>query len=161
MFRHMRRIKQLLTDEEVIKILNEKESGVLATIGDDGYPYQIALNYAYVDGRIIMHGAKEGHKIDAIKANDKVSFCIIDKDDVLNEAYTTLYRNVIVFGRAHIIEDEQEARDAMLAFALKFNPDMASSLATLNESMPATAVIAIEIEHMTGKQSMRLVGASN
>jgi len=51
-----------------------------------------------------------GHKVDAIRNCDKASFCVIDKDDVQPEKYTTFFRSVIAFGRIHIIEDEQENR---------------------------------------------------
>lgn len=49
-------------------------------MGEDGYPYSIPLNHCYnpEDGKLYFHGAKTGHKIDVIKANDKVSYCVYD-----------------------------------------------------------------------------------
>lgn len=47
-------------------------------------------------------------KVDAIRNCDKASFCVIDKDDVQPEKYTTYFRSVIAFGRIRIIEDEVE-----------------------------------------------------
>ena len=77
MFRKMRRFKQQITDEQCIKVLKNAKRGVLSLIGEDGYPYGLPINqwYCEEDGKIYFHGAKEGHKIDAIKACDKVSFC--------------------------------------------------------------------------------------
>ena len=43
------------------------------------------MNFVYEDGKIYFHGAKEGHKIDAIKNNPKVSMSIIDQEDVIEE----------------------------------------------------------------------------
>ena len=49
-----------------------------------------------------------GHKVDALRACDKASFCVIEQDCVQPKEYTTYFRSVIPFGRAHIIEDESE-----------------------------------------------------
>ena len=73
MFRKMRRFKQQITDEQCIEVLKNAKRGVLSLIGEDGLP--INQWYFEEDGKIYFHGAKEGHKIDAIKACDKVSFC--------------------------------------------------------------------------------------
>ncbi len=73
MFREMRRAKQQLTKEECIRILKENKRCVLAVLGDSGYPYAIPLNYFYdeTSGKIYFHGAKSGHKIDALHKNSK------------------------------------------------------------------------------------------
>ena len=81
MFRKMRRFKQQITDEECRKILAEEGRGVLSLFGEDGYPYGIPMNYFYDEdeNKIYFHCAKEGHKIDALQANGKVSFCVLAK----------------------------------------------------------------------------------
>ena len=66
MFRKMRRNKQLLPLEECVEILNRGTSGVLAVTGDDDYPYAVPLSYVYYDNKIYFHGAKTGHKLDAV-----------------------------------------------------------------------------------------------
>ena len=68
MFRKMRRFKQQITDAECIEVLKKTKRGVLSLLGEDGYPYGIPIDHWYCeeDGRIYFHGAKEGHKIDAV-----------------------------------------------------------------------------------------------
>jgi uncharacterized protein len=105
MFREMRRNKQQLSDDEIDAILNKHSSGVLAVHGENGYPYTIPISYTFEQDHLYFHSAIEGHKIDAIRNNDKVSFCVIDQDDVIQKTFTTRYRSVIVFGRANIITD--------------------------------------------------------
>ena len=73
MFRKMRRKKQELTEKQCLDILRRAKTATLALSGDDGYPYSVPMNFVYEDGKIYFHGAKEGHKIDAIKNNPKVS----------------------------------------------------------------------------------------
>mgnify|MGYP002565222328 CR=1 FL=1 len=112
MFREMRRKKQALSPEENVEVLQRGTAGVLAVSGDDGYPYAVPLSYIYEDGKIFFHCAKEGHKLDGIARSDKVSFCVIDQNEIRPEEYTTYFRSVIAFGRARILEDaaEREAR---------------------------------------------------
>ena len=93
----MRRFKQQLNEDEVTRILQTATSGVLSVIDEDGYPYAVPLSFVYFDGKIYFHSAKTGHKIDAVKNCDKATFCIIDKDDVQPEKYTTFYKSVIAF----------------------------------------------------------------
>ena len=91
MFRTMRRFKQQLPDAETEQILEEGKTGVLGVIGDDGYPYTVPMNYLYKDGKIVFHGAKQGHKYDAMKNCDKVSFTVIAVDEVIPELVTNRY----------------------------------------------------------------------
>jgi len=69
MFREMRRKKQLLPEDACIAILQKGTSGVLAVLGDDGYPYAVPLSYVYHAGKLYFHCAKAGHKLDAIQSN--------------------------------------------------------------------------------------------
>ena len=80
MFRKIRRKKQELTEKQCLDILRRAKTATLALSGDDGYPYSVPMNFVYEDGKIYFHGAKEGHKIDAIKNNPKVSMSIIDQE---------------------------------------------------------------------------------
>jgi len=123
MFREMRRKKQLLSNEESIEILKYCTSGVLAVTGDDGYPYAVPLSYTMKDDKLFFHCAKEGHKIDSIKRNDKVTFCVIDKDEVVQKTFTTHFRSVIVFGKARILMEDSERRYALESLVEKYSPD--------------------------------------
>lgn len=159
MFREMRRKNQLLKDSESAQILKERTSGVLAVSGDGGYPYAVPLSYVYADGKIYFHCAKDGHKLDAIKRNDKVSFCVVDCDNVVPDEYTTYYRSVIVFGRARILSDE-EKRAPLEKLAAKYTPDDAEGRKKeIERFFERVCMVEIEIEHMTGKEAKELVSA--
>ncbi len=107
MFREMRRKAQILSQEDCITLLNHGTSGVLAVLGDEGYPYAVPLSYVYYDGKLYFHSAKSGHKLDSILRNNKASFCVIDRDEIVPAEYTSYFRSVIVFGTVQIIESEQ------------------------------------------------------
>ena len=158
MFRNMRRIKQLLPNETAVEILERNTSGTLALLGDEDYPYAVPISYVYADGKIYFHSAKAGHKIDAIKAHEKASFCVIDKDQIVPEEYTTYFRSVIAFGKMHLVEEESEIRRIATILALKYSPGYEEGIpAEIDSSIKAMAIIEMDIEHMTAKEAIELV----
>lgn len=162
MFREMRRKRQQLTETECIEILKRNTSGVLAVSGDSGYPYAVPLSYVY-DGRTLyFHCAKSGHKLDAIKDCDKVSFCVVDQDLVVPQKYTTYFRSVIIFGRASIVGQEDEIRSAIEKLAIKYYPDdsIDNRDSFIEKEYEALCMVKIQIEHMTGKEAKELINAN-
>ena len=158
MFREMRRIKQQLSKEECEEILARGKTGVLAVLGDDGYPYTVPINYYYTDGKIYLHCAKTGHKLDAIKKEQKVSFCVVAREDILQEKYTTLFKSVVAFGKAEILTDEAEIRASVTALAEKYCTDCLEGIpAEVEREFGILCMIKINIEHMTGKQGKELL----
>lgn len=158
MFREMRRKKQLLSEAEAIEILESCTSGVLAVTGDHDYPYTVPLSYTYKDNKLFFHCAKTGHKIDGIKRNDKVSFCVIDKDEVIQKTFNTLYRSVTVFGRAKILRDDDEKQYALESLLEKYSPDyFEEGQGEIESDWNNVCVVEIKVEHMTGKAAMELL----
>lgn len=159
MFRELRRKKQRLTENQMTDILKTAPYGTLAVMGDEGYPYAVPLNFLYENGAIYIHCAKSGHKTDAIKQNDKVTFSVVGRADVIKEKYTTFYQSVTVFGRAEIMENEKEIQKAITAFAIKYYPDDTEEnrKKAIDDEYAALCMIKIHIEHMSGKQTRDLV----
>ncbi len=157
MFREMRRKGQQLSTEDCEAILNRGTSGVLAVSGDGDYPYAVPLSYCYDGEKIYFHCAKTGHKLDAIKRNNKVSFCVIDADDIVPERFTTYYKSVVVFGRAHIITDSGDKRRAITALSEKYSPGEKNTQQEIEQSWERFCMLELDIEHMTGKAAKELV----
>lgn len=160
MFREMRRSKQILSREATEKILREGDFGVLAVAGDDGYPYAVPINYAVEGNKIFFHSAKTGHKLDAIKNNDKVSFCVVGKHEVVAEEFTTYFSSAIAFGRIKIVEDDADP-DKLRGLELLADKYSATASAERRAKelsrLSALVVPVMTIEHLTGKAARELV----
>ena len=153
----MRRKRQLLPTEESVSILEKMTSGTLALHGDDGYPYAVPVSYVYADGKIYFHTAVKGHKVDAIQTNGKVSFCVVEQDDVKPAEFTTYFRSVIVFGKARILEDENEKLSALRLLADKYSHGEAGMEAEIAKGFNHLLMVEITVEHLTGKESIEFV----
>ena len=162
MFRKMRRFKQELSAAEAREILEKGSCGVLACAGYDGYPYAVPVSYVFHDGHIYFHSAMEGHKIDAIRGCEKVSFCVVGQDHVVPEELTTYFRSAVAFGRARLIEDETEKRAALTLLGLRYLPNGDDEVQKhIDGAIARTAVVDIAIEHLSGKEAIELVRRKN
>ena len=161
MKREMRRIKQLLSEEKTVDIMKRNTAGVLALLGDDDYRYAVPISYVYSDGKVYMHSARQGHKVDAVRNHEKASFCVIDKDRIVPEEYTTYFRSAIAFGKVRLVEDGEEKKKAAELLGRKYYPGdtMENLIKVIDEAEKRFLVIALDIEHMTGKEAIELVGA--
>ena len=153
MFREMRRFKQQISKEECAQILREQPRGVLSMIGDDGYPYGIPLDHWYCeeDNRLYFHCAKVGHKIDAITACDKVSYCVMDEGFRRDGEWALNINSVVVFGRMRIVEDEEKKREICTNLMRKFTDDEEYLQKELANAFPRVNCLELAIEHITGK----------
>ncbi|MBR0415532.1 MAG: pyridoxamine 5'-phosphate oxidase family protein [Clostridia bacterium] len=153
MFRKMRRFKQQISLEECTELLKTEKRGVLSVIGENGYPYGIPLNHYYdeTDGKLYFHGAKEGHKLDAIKVCDKVCYTVFDKGYRKESEWALNVKSVVVFGKIALVKDEEQAREICTALCRKFTDDEKYLEHELQHALPRVQCLALTPEHMTGK----------
>lgn len=128
--------------------------GVLAVSGDNEYPYAVPLNYVYENGKIYFHGARSGHKLDSIRRQSKVSFCVIDEDQIVPDIFATDFRSVIAFGKAKEVEDYVEKTHATRLLNNKYAPGFFEAREKkLQMEWNILCVIRIEVEYLTGKEA--------
>ena len=158
MFRDMRRKEQALSREECLAVLDRGTSGVLAVQGDDGWPYAVPLSYAYEDGKLWFHCARTGHKLDAILREPKVSFCVVDRDQVVSQEYTTYFRSVIAFGTIRVLADDGEKRRAIEALAVKYAPEDSPEgrARYIEKDWAPLCMLEMAVDHLTGKEAKEL-----
>ncbi|MBR6419278.1 MAG: pyridoxamine 5'-phosphate oxidase family protein [Oscillospiraceae bacterium] len=152
MFREMRRFKQQLSEEECAELLRTVPRGVLSVCGDDGYPYGVPMDFVCADGKLYFHCAKEGHKLDAILRNDKVSFCIMDEGYRDAGDWALRIRSVIVFGRMRVLKDAEERITRLRQLGQKYYPDTESVESEIDRDAARAVVLELTPAHITGKR---------
>jgi len=154
MFRTIRKKKNELTVKAAEALLQSSRRGILAVNGDDGYPYAIPVNYFY-DGdarRIYFHGAKAGHKVDALRACDKVCFSVYGNERIKEEAWAPFMQSTVVFGRCHLVEDHAKSMVLLKQLAMKYYPSEQLADEEIASTGKAAQLFEIEIEHLSGKE---------
>ena len=153
MFRKMRRSPQALSREEAVEVLKKETRGVLSVQGDDGYPYGVPINHYYDEetGKLYFHGADFGHRVDAIRRDPKVSYCVFGQEYQKEGDWAKYVKSVIVFGRAELIEDPEGIEKWSRLLCSKFPCPQEYVDAEIEKDAKRTLCFAINIEDMNGK----------
>jgi len=153
MFREIRRAHQALSREDCIRLLTEEKRGVLSLLGDGGYPYGVPLNHYYSpeDGCLYFHGGLTGHRVDAFRACGKASYCVYDEGFVRPGQWAKNVKSVILFGILEEVTDREEVCRVTRLLSRKFTSDEEYIRAEIEKYGPATLLLRMRVEHMTGK----------
>lgn len=154
MFRPVRKKKNEISAEAAKTLLCHARRGVLAVQGDDGYPYAIPVNYFYDESarKIYFHGARAGHKVDALRACDKVCFTVLSDEIIRDEPWAPYMQSAVVFGRCRLLESGPEALALIKRLAMKYYPDERLAEEEIAASGKAVQMYEITIEHLSGKE---------
>jgi nitroimidazol reductase NimA-like FMN-containing flavoprotein (pyridoxamine 5'-phosphate oxidase superfamily) len=151
--------KKITDDSVVIDLLNTCHTGRLGTVGTDGRPMVKPLSFAYCEGRIYFHCARDGEKLDDIKRDNRVCFEVDlpiayvkgTRDNPCRAEY--LYRSVIANGQAVIVEDRAERLLALDCLMQKYQPEVEHGPYP-EEKLALTCIVRIDIEEMSGKEDL-------
>jgi uncharacterized protein len=151
MHRSVRRKDREINLELATRLLAEGEYGVLSTVGMDGQAYGVPMNYVYKNNCLYFHCAIEGHRLDNIKANNKVSFCVVGRTRVLPGKFSTEYESAMAFGTASVVQGN-ERHKALLSILEKYSPDfMEEGKKAITKYDDKTTIIKVDINHLSGK----------
>lgn len=151
--KNMRRQKQAISEQDAKKLLTEGEYGVLSLQSKTEGPYGVPFSYVW-DGEetIYLHGAKEGTKVNYLKQDNNISFCIVGKTQIVSEAFTTHYKSIILKGQATLDPPREEKIKALELLIIKYSPDnIEEGFLYVQKSVDKTEVIKIVISEWSGK----------
>ena len=153
MFRELMRKKQKLSREECIHILQTEKRGVLSVLGDGGSPYGAPMNHWYneADGKIYFHSGNVGHRLDALRRENKVSFCVYDAGYCLPGHWALHIKSVVVFGRVEIVDDPVRIAEVATSLSHKFTDDAAYIREEIEKHAHRTLLLVLTPEEICGK----------
>ena len=154
MFRELTRKNKQLSYDECIYVLDNETRGVLSVNGDNGYPYGTPMNHFYnkVDGCIYFHCGKKGHRLDSLKKDSKVSFCVYNKGEKDDGDWAYSVKSVIVFGKIEIVDCMNEIVDITTKLSLKFTCDVEYIKDEISKYASDTVLLKLIPEHICGKR---------
>ncbi len=151
--REIRRQDRVLDDLSAQSVIANGEYGVLSMVNADGGGYGIPLNYAVAqNGDIYFHCAPQGHKLENLELDNRVTFTIVGTTKVIAEKFTTHYQSVVLFGTIESNLPEQERKDALWLIAKKYSPDYTNIAEKyINGSFHRTNILKLCVEHYSSK----------
>ena len=161
----MRRKKEEITDDAAISaILRKARVGRLATLGADGYPYIVPVNYVYLGESIYFHCAREGEKLDNIRRHARVCFEVDAPLAYLDTGYDKemppcevgqFYQCVVIRGRAEIVEDIAEKVGALNALMASHEEvEGYSAITAETRAVALCTVVAVRVERISAKANL-------
>ena len=147
--------KEISSKEELIGILkNGKYTIISLCKGNE--PYIITLSYGYDESRhaLYFHCAKEGQKIDFIKANPYICGTVIE-DNGYEEGCGQAFRSVVFRGRMEIVDTLEEKKKGLeiLINHLEIDPNPTKIKFLKKENTYKTlGMLRLDITDISGKE---------
>ena len=151
-FRPLRRFKQAVSPEECIEVLKTAWRGVLSMHGENGYPYGIPMNFFFSDGKIYFHCAMEGHKLDAIQADDRVCFTVLSEPIKNPGEWWNCFISVVCFGTISEVTVEDRKDSLLRTLAAKFFPSGYDVETDMKRNARHALILELTVDHMSGKR---------
>ena len=150
----MRRKDKAISDAAGIDAIIEKATVCRLGMVDGDTPYIIPLSFGYQDHALYFHGALRGRKMDLIKKNPNVCVEFDINVEALSDDeacdWSMRFQSVIAFGIAAFIDDLEEKRQALSVIMAHYSDKV---FAFPEKMVKATAVVKVDIQRITGKQS--------
>lgn len=150
----MRRKDKAITDTAQINAIIAKANVCRLAMINGDKPYVVPLSFGYHNNSLYFHGAIKGQKIELIRKNPNICFEFDQLFETLESEkaceWSVKYQSIIGFGRARLIEEPEEKRNGLKIIMAQYSDQ---DFKFPDEMLKATAVIKVEIESMTAKQS--------
>jgi uncharacterized protein len=149
----MRRKEKEIKDPAEIEAIIKAGQFCRIGLSDGNIPYVVPVCYGYDKGAVYFHCAREGRKLDVLRRNSNVCVEIeADAEIVKKESackWGLKYKSVIGFGKASILENENEKRDG-LAIIMRQYSDGEHEFSA--DSLGRTLVVKIVLDSIAGKK---------
>ena len=157
----MRRADREVVDTEAIEAIIA--AGTVCHLGFavDSEPYVVPVSYGYRDGVVYVHCAKEGRKLDMLRANSRVCFEITAQEELIRRdvpcTWGYRYQSVIGYGRGRLLQSPEAKKAGLDAIMAHYGG--AESFEYKPGSLQHIEIIAIEVTEMTGKVARQSPGS--
>jgi hypothetical protein len=150
----MRRVDREIKDRQAIEEILQGATVCRLGLCQHGVPYVVPVSFGYEDNCLYLHSAPQGKKIEAIRENPRVCFEVdIDQEVVPGDSpcqWTVRYRSVIGLGKARLLEQVEEKRNALDIILAHYG---SGPFEYAQGDVDDVAVIEVQIDSLTGKQS--------
>jgi nitroimidazol reductase NimA-like FMN-containing flavoprotein (pyridoxamine 5'-phosphate oxidase superfamily) len=121
----------------------------------DNQPYAVPMCFLYHDGRIFFHSARQGRKMDFMRANPTVCFQV-DEHSLVSSSkpckFTMNYHSVVAVGRVRFLADSKEKLKILKLLVRKYDTGNLAELLS-EKKTNRVEVGEITIAEISGKKN--------
>jgi nitroimidazol reductase NimA-like FMN-containing flavoprotein (pyridoxamine 5'-phosphate oxidase superfamily) len=155
MFQAMRRPQKAISEADAWNLLKQASYGVLCVHGTQGYPYAMPMNHVVIDDSLIFHAAVVGHRLEALRADQRACFTVTvgpeeEPGAILPNTLGT-YASVVVFGKIAVLPAERQ-EEALEALVQRYLPQRAGEAEKYLREGGEVSVLRMSVEHISGKR---------
>ena len=153
---HMRRVEKEIKDKkDLIEILKGGKFTVISMCKENE-PYIVTLSYGYDESKhaLYFHCAKEGQKIDFIKANPSVCGTVIE-DNGYEEGCGQAFRSVVFRGKMVTIDDLDDKKNGFEVLLNQLEKDpktIKNKFLKKDETYENSGMLRLDISEISGKE---------
>jgi nitroimidazol reductase NimA-like FMN-containing flavoprotein (pyridoxamine 5'-phosphate oxidase superfamily) len=152
----MRRSEREIVDRTEIDRILEACTVCRVAMNGRPFPYVVPFHYVYLSGRLYVHCADAGRKLDLISADNHVCFEVDRVVEIVKAErackWGTRYESVIGTGVAALVADDAEKETALGQLMRKHSGS--AEWAFSPQNIDRLVVIRVDIETVTGKSSL-------
>lgn len=153
----LRRKEKEISDPAEMKALLKQTRYVTMAMCRNDEPYLVTLSHGYDEERnvIYFHCAREGKKMDILKANNRVWGQVLVDRGYAQGRCDHLFASVQFSGRVRFIEDAGEKRRALgvIIRQLEPEPEKVAAEQVTDAALAKVRIGCIDIEYLSGKKS--------
>ena len=105
--------------EFIEKVIRSCDVCFVGMTDENGMSYVLPMNFGYRDGRVILHSAPDGRKIDILNKNRNVSIVFSTDSELVYQhkqvacSYRVRSISVMITGKVDFLEDDESKREAL------------------------------------------------
>lgn len=146
--------RALNNTRDLLDIIQSCDVCYVSMVDKENKPYVIPMNFGFADNTILLHGAKQGKKIDILKNNPNI--CIVFSTDHQlrwqNEdvacSWSMKYRSVLAYGKVVFVDDIAEKQALLQQFMKNYSP---KEFKYSKPSLEEVQVIKVSVDKMEGR----------
>ena len=147
----MRKKSREMNAEWALAVMDRAPYMTVSMTDADGMPYAVPLSLARIgEETFYFHCALEGTKLEILRTNPRVCLTAVTKCKPTvgprDGSFTLEYQSATAVGRAELVTDDDERKEALRAICQRFLPHhMEAFDAAIERSLARTAVVRITL----------------
>ena len=151
----MRRKDRETSEDMAWAIFDKANHAVISVVDQAGKPYSVPMLVARKERSVYYPSFFRGHMYEIMETSPDVCITSISIASVVPKSNDLVFASAILFGKGHVVEDDEEKMMATRLICEKVAADNLDKFESkIPFSLPHLGVVRIDISKITGKANL-------